>query len=131
MSTISDFNTAAHADMDHEHEIQLNLLRLLCQEARDGGDSSRIALLLDQLTAFCEAHFVSEELIMRQHSFDDYEDHADDHCHMMDLLRTVAIDHATGQSAKLTAITDEALAFIEAHINTRDKRFTDFMRSAE
>ena len=130
MSTISDFNTAAHANMDREHEVQLSLLHSLCQAVRDRRDSSRITLLLDQLTAFCEAHFVSEELIMRQHSFDDYEDHADDHCHMMDLLRAIAIDHATGNSFELTAITDDALAFIETHINTRDKRFTDFMRNA-
>jgi hemerythrin len=130
MSTISDFNAAAHADMDREHEVQLGLLRSLCQAVRDRRDSSRVALLLDQLTTFCEAHFVSEELSMRQHSFDDYEDHADDHCHMMDLLRAIAIDHATGNSSELAAITDEALAFIETHINTRDRRFADFMRNA-
>ena len=31
MSTISDFNTAAQAGMDREHEVQLSLLRTLCQ----------------------------------------------------------------------------------------------------
>ena len=30
MSTISDFNTAAQAGMDREHEVQLSLLRTLC-----------------------------------------------------------------------------------------------------
>jgi hemerythrin-like metal-binding protein len=131
MSTISDFNDAAHADMDREHQVQLSLLRSLCQATREQRDTVYVTQLLDQLTAYCEAHFVSEELIMRQHSYADYEDHADDHCHMMGLLRTMAIDRATGNSSALTAITDEALAFIETHIATRDKRFTDFMRSLE
>jgi hypothetical protein len=29
------------------------------------------------------------------------------------------------------AVTDEALAFIENHISTRDKRFADFLRLSE
>ncbi len=131
MSTISDFNTAAQAGIDREHEVQLSLLRTLCQAVREQRDAGEVAHLLEQLSAYCEAHFVSEELIMRQHSFDEYEDHADDHCHMMDLLRVIAIDHATGNSSELKNITDEALAFIDNHISTRDKRFADFLHSAQ
>jgi hemerythrin-like metal-binding protein len=131
MSTISDFNWAAQAGIDGEHEVQLSLLRTLCKAVREKRNFGEVAQLLEQLTAYCEAHFVSEELIMRQNSFDEYEDHADDHCHMMDLLRAMAIDHATGNSSELKTITDEALAFIDNHINTRDKRFADFLRGAQ
>ena len=131
MSTISDFNTAAQADMDREHEVQLGLLRTVCKAVREQRDAGEVAQQLEQLIAYCEAHFVSEELIMRQNSFDEYEDHADDHCHMMDLLRVIAIDHETGNLSELKAVTDEALAFIESHIRTRDKRFADFLRRAQ
>ncbi|MEI6733340.1 MAG: hemerythrin family protein [Comamonadaceae bacterium] len=129
MSTILDFNTAAQAGMDREHEVQLSLLRTLCQAIREQRNAGEVAQLLEQFSAYCEAHFVSEELIMRQNSFDEYEDHADDHCHMMDLLKVIAIDHATGKSSELKAVTDEALAFIENHIRTRDQRFADFLRT--
>ena len=131
MSTISGFNASAQAGMDREHEVQLSLLRTLCQAIREQRKASEVAQLLEQFSAYCEAHFVSEELIMRQNSFDEYEDHADDHCHMMDLLRVIATDHETASSSKLKAVTDEALAFIENHISTRDKRFADFLLRAE
>ena len=131
MSTISDFNAAAQAGMDREHEVQLSLLRTLCQAIREQRKASEVAQLLEQFSAYCEAHFVSEELIMRQNSFDEYEDHADDHCHMMDLLRVIATDHEAASSSKLKAITDEALTFIENHISTRDKRLTDFLHRSE
>jgi hemerythrin-like metal-binding protein len=131
MSTISDFNTAAQAGIDGEHEVQLSLLRTLCQAICEQRNSGEVAQLLEQFSAYCEAHFVSEELIMRQNSFDEYEDHADDHCHMMDLLTAIATDYETASSSKLKAITEEALAFIENHISTRDKRFADFLQRAE
>ncbi len=129
MSTISDFNNAAQAGMDREHEVQLSLLRTLCEAVREQRNTVEVAQLLEQFSAYCEAHFVSEELIMRQNSFDEYEDHADDHCHMMDLLRVIAIDNAIGKSSEMNAVTDEALAFIQNHIRTRDKRFADFLRT--
>ena len=131
MSTISDFNTAAQAGMDREHEVQLSLLRTLCQAIREQRSTSEVAQLLEQFSAYCEAHFVSEELIMRQHSFEEYEDHAEDHCHMMDLLRVIATDCEAAGTAGLKASTDEALAFIENHIGTRDKRFADFLQRSE
>ena len=131
MSTLSTFNSAANADMDREHEVQLSLLRALCQAVREQRDADHVAQRLDQLAAYCEAHFVSEELIMRQHSFDDYEDHVDDHSHMLELLKAIAGDHATGKPSALANKAEEALAFIETHINTRDKRFASFMSSAQ
>lgn len=131
MSTISDFNTAAQAGIDREHEVQLSLLRTLCQAIREQRSTSEVAQLLGHFSDYCEAHFVSEELIMRQHSFEEYEDHTDDHCHMMDLLKVIATDCEGADSSKLKASTDEALAFIENHISTRDKRFADFLHRAE
>jgi hemerythrin-like metal-binding protein len=131
MSTISDFNTAAQAGMDREHEVQLSLLRTLCQAIREQRKAEEVAQLLDQFSGYCEAHFVSEELIMRQHSFEEYEDHADDHCHMMDLLKDIATSHTDGNTAGMNTVTDEALAFIENHISTRDRRFADFLHRAQ
>ena len=131
MSMISDFNTAAQAGIDREHEVQLSLLRTLCQAIREQRSTSEVAQLLGHFSDYCEAHFVSEELIMRQHSFEEYEDHVDDHCHMMDLLRVIATDCEAAGTAGLKASTEAALAFIENHISTRDKRFADFLHRAE
>jgi hemerythrin-like metal-binding protein len=131
MSNISDFNIAANAQTDREHQVQLSMLRALCQAVREQKDATSIAQRLDQLTAYCEAHFVSEELLMRQKSYDDYEDHVDDHNHMLDVLRDIGTDHAAGNSSVLVSKAEDALAFIGNHITTRDKRFADFMRSGQ
>ena len=131
MSTISSFNASAQAGMDREHEVQLSLLRTLCQAVREHSNAEDVAQKLERLSAYCEAHFVSEELIMRQNSFDEYEDHVDDHGHMMDMLKVITTNHTDGNTAGMNAVTEEALAFIENHISTRDKRFADFLRHAQ
>ena len=128
MSNISDFNTAANAETDREHEVQLGLLQALCTAAREHQDSVSLGVILDQLIAYSEAHFTSEELLMRMKSYDDYEDHVDDHNHMLEALQDIAADHAAGNSGLVAGKAESVLGFIGNHIATRDRRFADYVR---
>lgn len=129
MSNISDFNSAANAETDREHEVQLGLLQALCSAVRDNRDAASVGEILDQLIAYSEAHFMSEELLMRLKSYDDYEDHVDEHIHMLDVLNQIAADHAAGNSSLVAGKAEAVLGFIGNHIATRDRRFADFVRS--
>ena len=128
MSNISDFNAASNAETDREHEVQIELLRELCAAAGENRDAAVVGEILDRLISYSEAHFMSEELQMRLKSYDDYEDHVDDHVYMMDTLRTIAARHAAGDSTLLAGEATEAMAFIGNHIATRDRRFADSVR---
>jgi len=129
MSNISDFNSAANAETDREHEVQLGLLQALCSAVRENRDAASVGEILDQLVAYSEAHFMSEELLMRLKSYDDYEDHVDEHIHMLDVLNQIAADHAAGNSSLVAGKAEAVLGFISNHIATRDRRFADFVRS--
>ena len=131
MSSISDFNQASNADTDREHEVQLGLLQDLCAAVRDQQDAAVVAQMLERLTAYTEAHFMSEELLMRMKSYDDYEDHVEDHAHMLEVLRSIAADHAGGLSSLVAGQAQAALSFITQHIATRDQRFAAFVRSGQ
>jgi hemerythrin len=121
MSNISDFNTTSNSQTDHEHEVQLGLLQALCRAAKEHQDPTSLGAILDQLIAYSEAHFTSEELLMRMKSYDDYEDHVDDHNLMLETLQQIAADHA-GKA-------EQVLGFITNHIATRDRRFADCVRN--
>ncbi|MCX7146181.1 MAG: hemerythrin family protein [Betaproteobacteria bacterium] len=129
MSTISEFNSASNAETDREHEVQIGLLQALCGAAAENRDAASVAEILDQLIAYSEAHFMSEELLMRLKSYDDYEDHVDDHIHMLDVLREIATDHSGGNSALVSDKAAGVLKFITNHIDTRDRRFADYVRN--
>ena len=128
MSNIAEFNSAANADVDREHEVQLGLLRALCVAAGENRAAGEIGEILDHLTAYSEAHFMSEELLMRLKSYDDYEDHVEDHLQMLDTLRGIAASHAAGDTALVAGRAAESLDFIGRHIATRDRRFADHVR---
>lgn len=129
MSTISEFNAAANADTDREHQVQLGLLHELCNAARDNRAAGLVAEILEQLIAYSEAHFMSEELLMRLKSYDDYEDHVDDHIRMLEALQAMAASHAAGQLALVAEKAAEVLGFVGNHIATRDQRFAIYVRN--
>jgi hemerythrin len=131
MSTISDFNGASNADTEREHQVQLDLLQALFNAVREQRDSSSVAEILDQLMAYSEAHFLSEELLMRFKSYDDYEDHVNDHLCMLEMLQHIADGHAVGNSVLAGGEVEDLLGFITTHIQTRDRRFADFLRSGQ
>ena len=131
MSNISEFNTDSNAQTDREHEVQLGLLQALCQAVQEQRDAAAVSEILEQLSAYSEAHFMSEELLMRLKSYDDYEDHVEDHQQMMEALGAIAADHAAGHSSLVAGKAQSALNFLGQHIATRDRRFAAFVRSGQ
>lgn len=130
MSGMSEFNLESAAEIDHEHAVQLGLLQELRSAVKEKRDATLVGGILEQLIAYTEVHFTSEELLMRLKSYDDYEDHVDDHIHMLDLLNEIAANHAAGDSSLVSGQAEDLLGFIGHHIETRDKRFADFVRKA-
>ncbi len=128
MSDIKAFNQAANNDTDREHQVQLALLEKLCLALESGADGSQTSQLLTELIDYSEAHFMSEELLMRMKSYDDFEDHQDDHMHMLEVLRSFATQLASGQLPVVTAQARDMLGFVSQHIATRDKRLADHVR---
>ena len=127
MSTFSDFNRQSNDRTDGEHQIQLEMLSALCRAVRANTPATEVGEILQQLVAYSEAHFMSEELLMRLNSYDDYDDHVSDHMRMMDELGEMASANASGDSACVADQADSALKFIGQHIATRDKRLADFL----
>lgn len=129
MSNISDFNVASNSQTDREHEVQLDLLQALCAAAGKQQDPASLGAILDQLIAYSEAHFASEEILMRMKSYDDYEDHVEEHNRMLETLQEIAADHAAGKSALVAGKAEQVLGFISNHIATRDRRLADRVRN--
>jgi hemerythrin len=126
MNSVVNQDQAASAVMDREHAIQTGLLLALCASVEKGEEIAKVDEILTQLIAYSSAHFMSEELLMRLASYDDYEDHVADHIHMMDEMTRIqshqlSVDHAL--------VLDKARAienFLIRHVETRDRRFADW-----
>jgi hemerythrin len=127
MSATPPSHDAHSADaIDSEHQVQIGLVRALCDAVHSGADSGQTREILDQVVDYSEVHFLSEQMLMRLCSYPEYDDHVLDHDHMMEMLIGVAARHSAGEGALALDEAQGMLGFLSRHIAIRDRRFVEY-----
>ena len=115
------------SSIDNEHRIQIGLLNALYESVKDKKPESEIIEILNQLTAYSELHFMSEELLMRMYAYPDYDDHVHDHEAMTEHLNDIMNTFTAGQDSMVLKTASDMRQFLLAHITTRDKALTEYL----
>jgi hemerythrin len=119
------------SSIDNEHRVQLGMLKALCDAVEEGEPSAKIHEILNQLTAYSELHFMSEELLMRMYAYPDYDDHVLDHEAMTERLNQIMRRYASGQDSMALQTANEMREFLLSHINSRDQALTEFLATMQ
>lgn len=110
-----------NASVDYEHRELVNLINEAHDTLMVGGAGEGTAPLLGEIFARISLHFALEEKLMRDHGYEAYAPHKEDHERLLDLLRDIMEDHQTG--GNYTAKDSRRLRdwFVE-HFRTHDAR---------
>lgn len=124
--TIVEGTVAGRVDVEAEHALQYKLLaeaeRLL--RTNDFATSREV---VQQLYDYSEAHFGSEQVLMRLHSYPGYQSHLREHGDLLAALGNLLanLEYSTGaQSAGALR------RWLTAHVHHADQAFLDFMAQA-
>jgi hemerythrin len=112
--------------IDAEHQVQISLLDSLLKAAED--DDADGKELLEQLFAYTNIHFMSEQVLMRQYSYPDYDVHVAEHDGMMaqlDLLQEAMAAQRTD-----VATLGELRRLLVTHIATHDQQLHSFIAAS-
>jgi hemerythrin len=119
-------STAKNLSIDAEHRVQVGLLELVCSAVESGREAAEVGEILEQLVDYTRAHFMSEELLMRLDSYDDFDEHVEDHGQMLEVLDAMLAAQQTGQGDLLPGKAKSLLTFLLRHIETRDARYASW-----
>jgi hemerythrin len=120
---VATLATVGAADLEAEHALQYKLLgeaeRLL-----EGGNRAAARELIVQLHTYSDAHFASEQVLMRLHSYPGYAAHEREHgelLHALDnLLSNLDSDDPSRAASSLRR-------WLTSHIHHADQSFLDFL----
>jgi len=119
------------ATIDAEHDLQMQLLDSLSQSVAKGGDFSPTHHILEQFIEFSDMHFLSEQLIMRLHSYPAYEAHLAEHTRLMKKVREIRDTIVRGEQVSSLQLILELREWLFNHIATEDAAFGDFLSKRE
>ena len=113
-----------HVEVDREHDLQVSLLSEL-EKSADAASAARIAQELRDTT---EAHFIGEEVLMRQHSYPLYHAHIEEHARLLAELDSLSAAHQRGETQQKELLA-RLREWLRAHVRGMDRDFANFASS--
>jgi lipoyl(octanoyl) transferase len=113
-------------EVDREHGLQIDLLNLL-DTLLAGGDRVRAAEAAERLADFTDAHFLSEELLMRLRSYDGYHLHVEEHRRLLDRLASIRRSEFAHNEAR--GLVEDLRRWFANHVRTMDRDFARFVQA--
>lgn len=111
-----------------EHQVQLELLHAL-QETLVRGDQDRSASagVLKQLLDYSEAHFLSEQLLMRLYAYPGYEEHVQEHDQLVGVLRDLSVAWTEGEGEASGHLLVQVEDWLLIHMSTTDEALRGYL----
>lgn len=126
-SRMNDNAAAGIGTMDHEHALELQMVRAL-QAALTEDDRARIVVLMDQLETFANAHFLAEQHLMRLHAYPGFASHLVEHDRLIAELRELSTRILAEPAADAQAAIESLELWMLTHIHTEDEALAEFLR---
>lgn len=115
-----------HERIDFEHRLFFDLIRSVAQEAGSGGNSDRLHRLLKEIRHFAEFHFVSEENIMIDHAYAEYEPHQREHAALLAQLDGRTGDFRAGKIS-IEYIVEFLFLWFALHTTHEDQKLSSHL----
>jgi hemerythrin-like metal-binding protein len=117
--------------IDTEHDLQMQMLDSLAASLQKGGEFSPARYILEQFIEFSDMHFLSEQLVMRLHSYPGYEAHLEAHTQLMKKVREIRESVLRGEDAPSLQLVQQLRYWLLHHIAFEDMAFGEFLRTRE
>ena len=115
--------------IDHEHQELIALINEIFVRI-EAGEKETIGDDLGEIHARISAHFALEEQIMRGEHYDQFDDHKEDHEHLLDDIREIMDSYEDGSySERKEAFADRLQRWFVDHFKTKDARLHRRLRS--
>jgi len=108
--------------VDEEHRDLIELINTLYDNMRSPERDTDVNEFLGEIYARIASHFALEELLMRQHGYDEYLQHKSDHEQLLDEIRDIMDDFEDGKLLDDADLARRLDAWFSEHFRTRDAR---------
>lgn len=120
-----------HETIDLEHRVQVGLVDAIAEAVEQGRGETFVSGLVEKLHDFTNTHFLSEQLLMRLHSFPGYEAHVREHDRLIEQLGELRRKIESGETAPTLETLATLRRWLLGHIRTDDVVLGEYLARAE
>lgn len=113
--------------IDAEHEAQLRLLDEL-ETAVAARDFERVRERLATFVTWLDAHFLSEQLLMRGHAYPGYAAHVQEHEAAIGMMHELRGRLDAGNDDLQPEVLEALRRWLVGHVTSADRAFAEFLK---
>lgn len=115
--------------MSGEHQVQVGLFRALAEAIRNNAGDLEVSEILDQLVAYTDLHFASEQLLMRLHAYPHFDAHLAEHDRLMREVQDLRRKLDQGHEPETLELLETLEAWMTKHIHSMDRAFALYLQA--
>lgn len=108
--------------VDHEHRELIDLINELHDSLLAKGEESDVAAFLGEIFRGISAHFALEERFMREHRYDQLDQHKDAHEELLEQIRDIMDGYEADPGGSSKRLSGQLDAWFTEHFRTHDAR---------
>lgn len=116
--------------IDEQHQSLVHLLNNLYWVHKSGKADKLISHILDELIAYSEFHFESEEILMAKSGYKNLESHRKIHGNLIDQVVEFSEQYRQGKKDVDQSLLDFLRDWLVNHINKEDRQYQPAMQAA-
>lgn len=116
-------------ELDAEHREQLIRMNRLVAAMAEAHSPSAVAEDLESLIGFLEAHFLSEQIVMREQAYPGYDAHQQEHDEAIALMRRLQDRFLAGDLAASEELMRALRGWLVGHIQSADRVLAGYLTS--
>jgi len=114
-------------EVDAEHQLQVQLVEALGAAVAEGRDRAVLDELLGRLEETSNVHFMGEELLMRFHAWERYDQHTEEHRLLLEELRALRARFGEGDRTALAGALERLQQWLVSHVRGMDRAFAGYV----
>ena len=121
--------SVANQTLDVQHTRMVGMLNALSQAIEDGETRAMVALLLNGLLRYTEAHFATEEELLERHGFPELAAHRREHQALTARVLEFQREFESGNQDLSQPLQQFLRDWLVSHILETDKGYAAFLRA--
>lgn len=115
--------------IDNQHKRLVQIINELSDAMGAGKGREVLGNVLKELIAYVNTHFKTEEEMMVQYGYEEYENHRYEHEKLTDEVKRFFDDYQAGKAPLSIQIMNFLRSWLMDHIVVKDKKFGKFLNS--
>ena len=121
--------TVGHARVDQEHKVFLGLITNLATAEKNNIPKARVLRLLEEISRYASFHLYSEENLMIDSDYPEYEVHKNDHQLLLATLVEQIHNYKIG-TGELNELVEFIYHWFTVHTTEMDMKFSEHIKAS-